>query len=436
MNDTPLSTQPYKGVRDFYPEDKRRQNYLFSVLRETAQRFGYQEIDSSVLEPADLYDAKSGNELAQEQSYRFNDRGDREVMLRPEMTPSTVRMLAAKHKSMSFPVRWFSLPNLFRYERPQHGRLREHWQLNADIFGVASPWAEIEIIQLAHETLMAFGASQHDFEIRVNSRQLFSALMDTLKIQKETMGDLLSLIDKREKIDKQEFENELSALLPADKKAAVMDYLKTDSLDDFLKDLEDKTVQNEARKLSSVLENLESLGITNAVFDPSLARGLDYYTGTVFEIFDTSQDNPRSICGGGRYDSLMGMFGSGTKPAVGFGLGDVTLADFLDTHNLWPELDTTLDIGVILVDREKHADYGYTVARKLRQQNKSVAVDISGANVGTQIKHADKNGAELIAIIGDEEIENDQVTVKVLASGKEMPVGLHELDSLWPDEEN
>lgn len=431
MNDTPLSTDPYKGVRDFYPEDKRRQNHLFATMKKTVRQFGYQQIDSSVLEPAQLYNAKSGSELAQEQSYRFVDRGDREVMLRPEMTPSTVRMLAAKHKSMSFPVRWFSLPNLFRYEQPQRGRLREHWQLNADIFGVDSRWAETEVIQLAHATLMAFGANQSDFQIRINSRRLFTALtQDTLEIPQETRESLLNLIDRRAKIDEREFEQKLSSLVSADTKAKVLDYLQADSLDRF-HDHPEETVQNSAEQLSTVLNQLADLGINNATFRPSLVRGLDYYTGTVFEIFDTDPDNDRSICGGGRYDTLMGMFGTETKPAVGFGLGDVTLADFLDTHNLWPQLGGDLDIGVILVDRSEHADYGYKVANKLRQQDKSVSVNISDANVGTQIKHADNNGAELIAIIGDEEIKANSVTIKVLSTGKEVSVGLHELDSVW-----
>jgi histidyl-tRNA synthetase len=427
--DSSISTKPYKGVRDFYPDDKRRHNYLLDSMADTAERFGYEQIDASVLERAELYDAKSGNELAQEQSYRFTDRGDREVMLRPEMTPTTARLLAKKHKSVSFPVRWYSLPNLFRYERPQHGRLREHWQLNADIFGLSSLFADVEIISLAAETLQSFGASKDDYEIRVSSRDLFAAFCSQTLSDQSNQTDLARLIDKKDKIGEDKFTDALQDLLPNDEVAAVQNYLDTSSLDELLGQSED--MDTAAQRLQNILQSLSTQQISNAVFTPGLVRGLDYYTGMVFEIFDTSDDNPRALCGGGRYDNLMSMFDETQIPAVGFGFGDVTLADFLDTHNLWPELSKSLDIGVILVDRQKHADYGYKVARKLRGQNLRVAVDISGANVGTQIKQADKSGAENIVIIGDEEKDNRRVTVKTLATGKETTVQLNDLDSLW-----
>jgi histidyl-tRNA synthetase len=426
--DSSISTDPYKGVRDFYPEDKRRHNYIYTTLAETARSFGYQQIDASVLEPAALYDAKSGSELTQEQSYRFEDRGGREVMLRPEMTPTTARMLAKKHKSMSFPVRWFSLPNLFRYERPQHGRLREHWQLNADIFGLSSPLADTEIITLASNTLRNFGASENDFEIRVSSRGVFATFCKQhLSIDQKIQTSLTTLIDKRDKMPSDEFTDKLGELLANEDVETVQSYLQTDSLETLQKMVNSP----EAERLSTILSSLSDRGVGNAHFAPELVRGLDYYTGMVFEIFDDCSKNLRALCGGGRYDNLMDMFGTKQIPAVGFGFGDVTLADFLDTHNLWPKLPGSLDIGVILVDRSKHAQYGHKVAQKLRSQDLNVAVDISGANVGTQIKQADKAGAENIVIIGDEEKDNRQVTIKTLATGQETTARFDELDSLW-----
>jgi histidyl-tRNA synthetase len=431
MNDTPLSTQSYKGVRDFYPDDKRRQNYLFSVMRETAQRFGYQEVGASVLEPAELYDAKSGSELSQEQSYRFEDRGDREVMLRPEMTPTIARLMAAEYKSMSFPVRWFSLPNLFRYEQPQDGRLREHWQLNADLFGIVEPIAELELIQLSHQLLLDFGATPNDFEIRVNSRQLFGSLCaDVLECNNETKQQLSRLLDKREKISEEDFDNALADLLSENNRTIVYDYLDSDTPIDFAADY-NSDVAEPAANLTSLLERLEKHDITNAHFAPSLVRGLDYYTGSVFEIFDTDPKNPRSICGGGRYDNLMDIFGAERVPAVGFGLGDVTLANFLDNHDLWPEFDAPVDVVIALVSRDKHGGYGYRVANKLRKFGQRVSVDISGSNVGTQFKQAANIGADEVVVIGDDEVENKTVTVKTLATSEETVLDLTALAEFW-----
>lgn len=413
-----ISTEKYKGVRDFYPQNARKQNYLFSTMRATCQRFGYEEINSSVLEPAALYDAKSGNELANEQSYRFEDRGGREVMLRPEMTPTTARMIAARHKAMSFPVRWFSIPNVFRYEQPQHGRLREHWQLNADIFGIYTPLADTEIISLAHQTLTAFGAKEGDFVIKINSRGLFREFCSQkLAVDSQTQQKLIRLTDKKDKLGGDEFSQALTNVLDEKQAQKLQKFLSIDSLDD-LADHYDQ-VPAAVETLQTVFSLLAERNITNAVFAPDLVRGLDYYTGVVFEIFDTSPDNPRSICGGGRYDSLMEIFDAEPIPAVGFGLGDVTLADFLTTHDLWPDLKSATDMVIVLVDPSEHAQYGHEVAHRLRDAGLNVAVDISGANVGTQIKQADQSGADKVMIIGDDEVDNETITIKTLKTGDE-----------------
>jgi len=428
MTNPLLSTKPYKGVRDFYPQNKRRQNYMFRIMRETARSFGYDEINASLLEPAELFDAKSGSELAQEQSYRFEDKGGREVMLRPEITPTTARMLAKRHKAMSFPVRWFSIPNLFRYERPQRGRLREFWQFNVDIFGVKTPLSTVEVIELMHTLLSNYGASPNDFVIYVNDRQIFfDFCADVLQVTDEKTLALSKLLDKRQKITKEVYNEELNTLLNENQVASVKRFTDADSP----QVIADTFPQLSSKRIETVLKKLADRDIGNAVFSSELMRGLDYYTGPVFEIFDNHSENSRALFGGGRFDNLMSMFGEANIPAVGFGAGDVALSDFLDTHNLWPELSGSLDIGVILVDRDEHAQYGHKVARKLRSQGLNVAVDISGANVGTQIKQADKAGAENIVIIGDEEKDNRQVTIKTLATGQETTARFDELDSLW-----
>ncbi|MDD4988838.1 MAG: ATP phosphoribosyltransferase regulatory subunit [Candidatus Pacebacteria bacterium] len=305
MTDKKLSTEPYKGVRDFYPEDMAVQNYIFSIWKKVAQEFKYQEYSASILEPAELYKAKGemSEEIVNEQMYTFTDKGDREVALRPEMTPTLARMVAAKRRSWKFPLRWFSIPNCFRYEKPQRGRKREHWQLNCDLMGIAEIEAEVEIISLAHKIMKEFGAKDEDFEIQINSRKLLESAYG-----KEMFG----LLDKKEKMEKAEFESEWQKL--SDKP-----YVETK--------LEDSP------ELIKIIKALADMGI-KAKFTPSITRGFDYYTGMVFEVFDTNPENRRALFGGGRYDNLLEMFGVEPVPTVGFGMGDVTMRDFLETHRL------------------------------------------------------------------------------------------------------
>lgn len=249
-----LDTAPYKGVRDFYPEDMRIQNFIFNTWKKVVERKGYEEYSASPLEHTEIYAEKSGEEIVREQTFTFKDRGDRSVTLRPEMTPTLARMVAARRRGLKFPLRWFSIPNLFRYEKPQRGRKREHYQLNADLLGVPGLDGDKEIITLLYEIMKEFGAKDSDFEIRVNNCNF------------------------------EDFKN----LTP------------------------------------------------NMAFDETLARGQAYYTGTVFEIFDKDPENPRALAGGGRYDNLLELFDAEPVPAVGFGMGDITMRDFLETHKLLP----------------------------------------------------------------------------------------------------
>lgn len=421
-----ISTESYKGVRDFYPDDLRRRKYLESVMRQTVESFGYEGVDASLLEPAGLYDAKSGEELAREQSYRFTDRGDREVMLRPEMTPTVARMVAAQAKSLSFPLRWYSIPNLFRYERPQHGRLREHWQLNVDLFGSDNTTADTEVIMVAYELMRNFGAEEDDFIIRVSSRKLFADFsQEVLKIDNDTYRNLAQLIDKKSKIDKDSFVGAVHDLLPEPKADQLMTYLSLTDVETMNETF--PMLANPLNELGALLDQLADQDIGNAVFDPNLIRGIAYYTGPVFEIFDTHPKNNRSLFGGGRYDNLMEMFAVDSIPAVGFGAGDVTLADFLDAHELWPELASDLDVDICLVDAGKHSALGYTIARRLREAGLNARVNISGSAIGTQLKHADKDGAAYVIVIGDDEIESESVTIKKLSDGEQETVPVDDL---------
>lgn len=299
-----ISTEPYKGVRDFYPEDMAIQNYIFDTWKKIVKSFGYVEYSTSILEPAELYRAKSGDQISGEEMFTFIDKGDREVALRPEMTPSLARLVAGKRKSLKFPLRWFSIPNLFRYERPQRGRRREHWQLNCDIVGIANVDAEIEIISIAYKVMKAFGANDEDFKIMINDRVLLNEKIGT--------PELMRLLDKKDKIEDTEFKQKWIEI-------SGKEYDENIEPNDMIKTL---------------ISKLEEKGIKNAVFSPTITRGFDYYTGMVFEVFDTSPENNRSLFGGGRYDNLLEIFGVEPVPTVGFGMGDVTIRDFLETHSL------------------------------------------------------------------------------------------------------
>ena len=381
-----LSTKSYKGTRDFYPEEKYIQNYIFDVMGNTAESFGYSEYSSSILESTELYKAKTGEEIVNEQTYTFEDRGGRSITLRPEMTPSIARMVAEKKRELLFPLRWYSIPNVFRYERPQRGRLREHWQLNADIFGVAGIEAEIEIISLAYHIMNNFGAKDEDFEMRINSRESILAEFDKRGIEGDRAKQLLALIDKKDKIDN--FEDE--------SKKIIGEVFELD------------THWDGAETLKSALS---ALGIKNVSYNPNIVRGFDYYTGMVFEVFDTSPENNRSLFGGGRYDNLLDIFGVPNIPAVGFGMGDVTMRDFLETHNLLPEYASPTDLFICTTDKEK-ISFAQTLAQKLRQKGIAVAVNLTDKKVGDQISLADKRFIPFIVCVGEEEITKKKFTIK------------------------
>jgi histidyl-tRNA synthetase len=418
-----LATEPYKGVRDFYPEDQRVQNYLFDTMRLACERFGYEEYHASVLEPAELYRGKNAEneEIVNEQTYSFTDRGGREVTLRPEMTPTVARLIAAKRREIPFPARWFSIPNVFRYERPQRGRVREHWQLNADLFGVSGVEAEAELIALAAALLQSFGATPADYEVRINSRALVTLVHDEFGLSRDDSRALLRLIDRKNKMDPAEFELEL-AKIAKENAAGVGALLTATTLETFLASATALTRESDAaRDLERLFELLHGLGIENARFDPTLARGFDYYTGIVFEVFDTSPENNRSMFGGGRYDRLLELFGDEKIPAVGFGMGDVTLRDFLESRSLLPAAASAAQLLIATVSAAQIPD-AMKLAQRLRGRGARVAVNLTQKKLGDQLKYADRLNIPRVAVLGEDEVRTGQYALKHLASGNETVV--------------
>ncbi len=413
---TTLSPQPYKGTRDWYPEDKAVQNYIFDTWKKTVEQFGFKEYGAPLLEPLEVYAAKSGDELANEQTYAFTDRGDRTVAIRPEMTPSVSRMVAAHRQEMAYPARLYSIANFMRYERPQRGREREFWQLNVDTFGADGVAIEAETLQLADEVMKAFGATGDMYEIKVNSRELIDEITRRyLGLDEDKAKQLVRLIDRKNKMSADAFKATLRDVLGADDQAGrvevLLDAADLDELPDELKDTPAVV------RLKELFALLRSLNVVSTRFDVTLMRGLDYYTGVVFEVFDTNPENNRSLFGGGRYDGLVGMFGVEPISAVGFAPGLTTTELFIRTHNLLPDLPSGVDIYVASV-----GDVVLPVlqlAAKLRSEGKSVEIDTSGRKFDKLMKAAEKKGAREIVFVGDNEVTTGTYKAKNLASGQE-----------------
>lgn len=401
---TGLSTEPYKGVRDFYPEDWGRLSALFERVRKVLAHNGYEEYQASPLEHSELYESKGNEEIIREQTFSFEDRGGRRVTLRPEMTPTLARMVAAKRRELIFPLRWFSIGNRFRYERPQKGRLREFFQCDVDLVGLPEGAADREILTLAHKVMTALGAKEGDFSIRVNSRALMRAAATAAGLPEgEAARAYWRLVDRKEKMSAEEFEAE---------RTKGPDPLRA------IEDGADPNVAKEKAAVVGLVEELQNTGITNVLFDPSIVRGFDYYTGMVFEVNDTDPSNPRALFGGGRYDGLVSLFGSDPIPAVGFAFGDVTLAEFLSSRNLMPASSNapTVYVGT---PSPKDIPYAQTFASKLSSTGVRTFVNLTERSLGDQVKEAVKRGIPYFIAYGAEEEKSSMVRIKDLAKGKE-----------------
>lgn len=394
-----LPTEPYKGVRDFYPEDFAVQKFIFDTWRSVAQKVGYVEYDASILEPSDLYKAKGAQneEMVSEQTYTFLDRGEREVTLRPEMTPTVARMVAGRRRELGYPLRYYSIPNCFRYERPQRGRLREFWQLNVDIFGSRSMAADAEILAVAYGMVMAFGASESDFTIKVGSRAHINGAVAELGLGEDDIKKLFALLDKRDKMPREAFLHALSELSVPE--SAILP-------------------EEPPQDIADMLAQFKDAGIGNIVWDPSIVRGFAYYTGMVFEVFDTHPDNNRAMFGGGRYDNLTGMFDDEPLPGVGFGMGDETMRLFLEVRGLLPAYAPSTHLYIATPSPELSYQI-QTFAGELRRAGVNVAVDFGERKLGDQIRAAAKHKIPWLMVVGENELAQGQFTVRNLESGHE-----------------
>lgn len=405
----PLGTEPYKGVRDFYPEEWARLQSVFASVRNTLRLYGYEEYNASPLERAELYESKTSEEIVNEQTYTFTDRGDRRVTLRPEMTPTLARMVAQRRRELTFPLRWFSIPNVFRYERPQRGRLREHYQVNVDLIGATSG-AEREMIRLVSSIMKSFNAVDADYAIRINSRTLMNTACKAVGLTEEETKDYLGLLDRKNKMPAEKFEEAREPFSKGGMDPLALILARTN-----------KDVDAEYEALLALIATCKSEGIENVIFDPTVVRGFLYYTGLVFEVFDTDPENPRALMGGGRYDGLVSMFGGDPVPAIGFAFGDVTLIDFLTTHNYLPRASSAphLFLGIPSKEDLPRAE---ALANLLRRARISVLVYTGTKGLGDQIKEASKRGIQYFAAVGESEDKSQSVKLKHLESGEERPI--------------
>jgi histidyl-tRNA synthetase len=428
-----LSSLGYKGTRDYYPEDKRVQNYIFETWTKVVMRHGYQEYGAPLLEPLEVYTAKSGQELAGEQTYTFVDRGERVVAIRPEMTPSISRMVAAKRQELGYPARLFSIANFMRYERPQRGREREFWQMNADLFGAEGSLADAEIIEIASEIMKAFGAKDDMYVIKVNERNLINFIMSNY-FELDAVGSqlMIKLFDRMNKMEPEEFAQQAAEIFGNDAAEAGLHKLRELVTVKSAAGLPEVIRETSAAKdLMDLLARLDEAGVKNITFDPTLMRGFDYYTGMVFEVFDLHPDNNRSMFGGGRYDGLVGLFGAEPIPTVGMAPGLSTTELFLRSHDLLPKLKSTTEVGIVVVDDS--IDDALKIARQLRNEGVNVEVDITNRKIDKQIKAVIKKDVPFMIFIGASEVKEAMYTFKDVETTEEEKLSLERIVSRVKD---
>ncbi|MGB2787108.1 MAG: histidine--tRNA ligase [Candidatus Saccharimonadaceae bacterium] len=416
---TSLNSDPYKGTRDYYPEDMRVRRYIFNTWRKVVEGYGYEAYDAPLIEPLEVYAAKSGQELVSEQTYQFVDRGDRQVAIRPEMTPSVSRMIAARRQEIAYPARWYSIAQFMRYERPQRGREREFWQLNLDIFGVDNILAEAEIVSIGADLMKGFGATDDMYIIKINNRRVINVMMaQYLELDAVQAQLMTKLFDRKNKIAPEAFRDQAIEIFGDDSAKEGLQKVARILAAKTMADLPETIRDSQAvREVQELFTHLERAGIKNATFDITLMRGLDYYTGTVFEFFDTHPENNRSLFGGGRYDGLVGLFGAEQISAVGMAPGLTMTQLFLETHKLLPELSPRTEIYmVILGETTKGA---LKLARKLRSEGLRVEADISARKLDKQLKTAIKKNIPYIMFVGEDELKDEMYNFKDTATATE-----------------
>lgn len=403
--------QSVKGTRDFYPEDMATRKWLYHLIEEVSTSFGYQEYEGPYIEKVDLYAAKSGEELVKEQAFVFSDRGGELVALRPELTPSLARMVASRQNELIFPLRWWSYGNFWRYEKPQKGRTREFFQWNIDLIGVNSPEADAEIIAICATFLKRAGFKPDQIVIKLNHRSLMEKKLAEFGIAIEKKKDVFRLIDRVDKLSREDWKN-----------AALDTGLAVEQVDQVLRLLTEKDLWKESPELVRVFIALEQLGVSDYVkFDPRIIRGLDYYTGTVFEAWVVSGDG-RAVLGGGHYDNLVADVGGSPLAGVGFAMGDVMITLLLKKYGLIPENKPFSDATLVTIFDEATMPAAIAFSARLREQGLKVICHPEATKLQKQFRFADRMGVRIVAVIGPDENVAGNVTIKDLQEHTQVTV--------------
>nr|ANV79252.1 Histidyl-tRNA synthetase (HARS, hisS) [uncultured Candidatus Thalassoarchaea sp.] len=417
-------TQGVRGTRDFYPEDMRIRNWLFDNFTDAALLHGFDEYDAPVLEHEELYTRKQGEEITQ-QLYNFEDKGDRKVALRPEMTPSLARMVMARAGGLPMPIKWFSIPQCWRYERTQRGRGREHYQWNVDIWGTNEISADAELISILVTFFEGVGLTAKDLVIKISSRKVLEEVLGSLEISEEIFSKTCIIVDKMDKLPADIIEEQLTELgHNSDAISKIQSILGIKNMDELANSLGKES--SAVSELNSLFDSIDSYGILEWVeFDASVVRGLAYYTGAVFEAHDR-EGKFRAICGGGRYDKLLSTLGGKDLPATGFGFGDMVIMELLAEKNLIPELISGIEDIVIPLNPELRSA-SVMVAAALRDTGRTVDLVLEDKKLKWAFKHAERIGADRLVMVMPEEWKSGKVRIKDLESGEETDVSIEEL---------
>ena len=420
-----IDLQPVKGTRDFFPEEMRLRNWLFEIWRSASVQAGFEEYDTCVLEHEDLYIRKAGDEISK-QLFSFEDKSGRRLSLRPEMTPSLARLVLQHNKSLSFPIKWFSMPQCFRYERMTKGRRREHFQWNADIIGQPHILAEAEILMLLISACESMGLTKKEFKVFINDRRILNAILSQINVPTELHSTVLVILDKRDKISSEALVAMLEDTgMSAKQVGQLNEFLSNTDLKDLEENLSDTTG---VEQLHSLMDMMDTAGCSGYLkFDISIVRGLSYYTGAVFEV-NSPEKKHRAICGGGRYDSLLSAFGGETVPAVGFGFGDVVVLDVLKEMGRFPELPRKLDYTIIPFANEQ-VGIALKIAAELRMRGSVVDCNFSMRKMKKTMRQANESGAAKAILLFPEELAEDKVVIRDMILHEQKPVKIADLIS-------
>jgi histidyl-tRNA synthetase len=402
--------QAVKGTRDFYPREMAIRTWLYRKVREVSESFGYQEFEGPLLESIDLYAAKSGEELVKEQSFVFPDRGGDLLTLRPELTPTLVRMVAQRQKQFTYPLRWWSFGPFWRYERPQKGRSREFFQWNIDLIGVATPEADAELVAIMANLFRSLGLTPNEVKIFVNNRRLIDSELIELDIKPDQKLSVFRLIDRRGKLEPQAWE------------AYGIDLgLTPTQMSGLISLLDDQDLWRKSNELILFFDAIDALNVAEYIqYDPEVIRGLDYYTGTVYEGEAVAPEIRRSIAGGGRYDNLLADVGGDPLPGTGFAMGDMVINLLIEKYGLQPDrLESSPAPVMVTIFDENLLLESYKLAVELRQSGMNVATYPIPDKLGKQLRYADRIGTQVAIVLGPDEIKASQVAVKNLTTRRQ-----------------